>query len=57
MKITLLMTLSGAAILLSGCAAGITRTGYQLPPNQNSKDLQRCPIVIQCDAKYDTNDV
>jgi hypothetical protein len=57
MKTTLMMVLCGAAILASGCAAGITRTGYRLPENQNSKDLQRCPITIQCNAKYDTNDV
>jgi hypothetical protein len=57
MKIAMIMVLCSAAILLSGCAAGITRTGYQLPPNQNSKDLQRCPIAIQCNAKYDINDV
>ncbi|HLZ53720.1 MAG TPA: hypothetical protein VKS19_04495 [Verrucomicrobiae bacterium] len=57
MKNALLIALFGVAILLSGCAAGITRTGYQLPANQNSKDLQRCPIAIQCNAKYDINDV
>jgi len=51
------MVLCGMAILVSGCAAGITRTGYQLPKGQTSKDLQRCPIAIQCNAKYDTNDV
>ncbi|MFZ1074724.1 MAG: hypothetical protein WAO21_14980 [Verrucomicrobiia bacterium] len=57
MKISLLMVLCGAAFLVSGCAVGITRTGYQLPPNQNSKDLDQRPIAIQCNAKYDTNDV
>ncbi len=57
MKITLMMVLGGAAVLVAGCAAGITRTGYRLPENQKSKDLQRCPITIQCNAKYDTNDV
>jgi hypothetical protein len=57
MKITLMMILCGAAVLVSGCAAGITRTGYQLPANQNPKGLQRCPIAIQCDAKYDSNAV
>jgi hypothetical protein len=57
MKTTLMMVLCGVAILVSGCAAGITRTGYRLPENQKSKDLQRCPITIQCNAKYDTNDV
>jgi hypothetical protein len=57
MKILLLMVLCGAAYLVSGCAAGITRTGYQLPKGQNSKDLQRRPIAIQCNGKFDTNDV
>ena len=57
MKITLLMFLCGAAIFLSGCAAGITRTGYQIPKGQNSKDLERRSIAIQCNAKFETNDV
>jgi hypothetical protein len=46
-----------AAVLVSGCAAGITRTGYQLPAGQTSKDLLKRPIAIQCNAKFDTNDV
>lgn len=57
MKTALMMVLCSAAILASGCAAGISRTGYQLPPNQKSKDLRRCSIAIQCQAKYHTNDV
>jgi hypothetical protein len=57
MKITQPMALGIAAIIVSGCAAGITRTGYQLPAGQTSKDLLRRPIAIQCNAKYDTNDV
>jgi hypothetical protein len=56
-KTTLMMVLSCAAILVSGCAAGITRTGYQLPAGQTSKDLPKRPIAIQCNAKFDTNDV
>lgn len=44
-------------LLLSGCAAGITRTGYKLPVGQTSKDLPRNPIAIRCEAKIDTNDV
>ena len=51
------MALAVAVIIVSGCAAGITRTGYQLPKGQNPRDLQRRPIVIQCNANYDTNDV
>lgn len=57
MKLALIMVLGGVAILLSGCAVGITRTGYRLPANVNSKNLQRCRIAIQYHAKYDTNDV
>ena len=57
MKTPSMMGLCIAAILTSGCAAGITRTGYQLPAGQTSKDLERRPIAIQCNAKYDTNDV
>ncbi len=57
MKITLMMVLCGTALLLSGCAAGISRTGYQLPAGQTSKDLPKHPIAIQCNAKYGTNDV
>jgi len=51
------MVLCSAAILASGCAAGITRTGYQLPPGQTSKDLPRHSIAIRCNWKYATNDV
>jgi hypothetical protein len=57
MKTTLLMVLCCASILASGCAAGITRTGYQIPASQTSKDLPRRPIAIQCNATYDTNNV
>jgi outer membrane lipoprotein SlyB len=57
MKTTLLMVQCCAAILASGCAAGISRTGYQLPPGQTSKDLPKRPIAIQDNVKYDTNDV
>jgi hypothetical protein len=57
MKTTLMMILFCAALFISGCAAGITRTGYQLPPGQTSKDLPKRPIAIRCEWKYDTNDV
>jgi hypothetical protein len=57
MKITLMMLLCSAAIFVSGCAAGISRTGYQLPAGQTSKDLPKRPITIQLNAKFDTNDV
>jgi len=57
MKITLMMLLCCAALFISGCAAGISRTGYQLPAGQTSKDLPRRPIAIQRNAYYNTNDV
>jgi len=57
MKPALLMALCCASILASGCAAGISRTGYQLPAGQTSKDLPKRPIAIRCEWKYDTNDV
>jgi hypothetical protein len=57
MKITLIMVLCGTVLFLSGCAAGISRTGYQLPAGQTSKDLSKRPVAIRCEWKYDTNDV
>ena len=51
------MGLCCAAVLLSGCAAGISRTGYQLPAGQTSKNLPKRPIAIRYQWKYDTNDV
>lgn len=51
------MVLFGATILVSGCAPGITRTGYQLPAGQTTGNLPRRPIAIQCDVQYNTNDV
>jgi|SRR5450756_12514 len=44
-------------ILLSGCAAGITRTGYQLPAGKASKDLPLEAIAIQANVHYNTNEV
>ena len=51
------MVLCCTTLFVSGCAAGISRTGYQLPVGQTSKDLPRRPIAIQCNAHYNTNDV
>jgi hypothetical protein len=56
-KTLLILVLCSAAFFVSGCAPGITRTGYQLPAGQTTKDLPRRPIAIQCDVNYDTNDV
>jgi hypothetical protein len=57
MKITLLMALCGVAILASGCAAGISRTGYHLPADQATKNLPRRPIAIRYEMHYSPNDV
>lgn len=58
MKSTLsLMTFLALAALVSGCAAGIKRTGYSLPANTKPEDLKACPIVMQANAKYNTNEV
>src|SRR6266540_1863204 len=57
MKTALTIVLWSAAILVSGCAAGIKRIGYQLPENQNAKNLERCPIAIQCNPTHDDTDV
>ena len=55
--LSLILSLSGAAFFISGCAPGITRIGYQLPPGTTPADLPEHPIAIRCDWKYDTNDV
>src|ERR1041385_1967799 len=57
MKIVRAIFLCFIALFISGCAAGISRTGYHLPPNKTAKDLERCPIAIKAHWKYNTNDV
>lgn len=57
MKTLIFLVLCGVAILVSGCAPGITRTGYQIPASQTARDLSQRPIAIQCDVHYNTNDV
>ncbi len=57
MKIVLITGLCSAAIFGSGCVSGIKRTGYQLPANANAKNLEKCPIAIQCNAKYENEKV
>jgi hypothetical protein len=57
MKITLLMALCGVAILASGCAAGISRTGYHLPADQAANNLPQRPITIRYEMPYSTNDM
>ena len=55
---TILMLLGcSALILVSGCAAGISRTGYKLPENQSAKSLERCPIAIRLNANCDSNEI
>ena len=51
------MFLGVAVILLSGCAVGITRTGYQLPAGKTSKDLPLEAVAIQANVWYTTNEV
>jgi hypothetical protein len=54
MKIAALLFLCAAAIVLSACDTGITRTGYKLTPAQVAQNTNLCPIAIRCGAKYDT---
>jgi len=44
-------------LIFTGCAVGIERTGYKLPPGQTSNNLPRRPIAIQSNVLYSTNDV
>src|SRR5436190_21355174 len=57
MRIATLLVLCVVTAFISGCAAGITRTGYKLPSNKTPKDLDRCPITLRNNWQYDTNDV
>lgn len=57
MKITRLMFLFCAVLCVSGCAIGVTRTGYKLPAGQQSKNLPLRPIAIQRNVQFNTNDV
>lgn len=57
MKIAPLMALCGVAILVSGCAAGISRTGYRLPAGQTAQNTPRRPIAIRYQWQYSTNDM
>ena len=57
MKINGLVAVCCLSAFLCGCASGISRTGYRLPAGKPSADVAERPIVIQCDAHYDTNDV
>ena len=57
MKITLSTVWCGAALLLAGCAAGITRTGYKPTPNQSPGGTPGRPIAIQSHAIYNSDDV
>jgi hypothetical protein len=53
MRITISIVIFCAAIFLSGCASGISRTGYRLAGNQDSKAMPRCPIALQSNIQYD----
>ncbi len=56
-KNCLLMALGIAAMLVSGCAAGITRTGYQLPKDPAPMGTNQTPIAIQRNVAIDTNNM
>ena len=45
------------AVFLSGCATGISRSGYSKPSGPPPSDIASRPIVIQCNAQYDPHDV
>lgn len=57
MKNKLLLLLCCASVFVSGCAAGITRTGYKISSDKPAMDSPHRPITIQCNAKYNTNNV
>jgi outer membrane lipoprotein SlyB len=52
-----ILILCCAFILLSGCASGISRTGYRLPAGKPPADIATRLIVVKRDAHYDTNEV
>jgi len=57
LKTISIIILCGIAILASGCHSGITRIGYQLPVNTDTRKLDKCSIAIQSDAKYERTEV
>jgi len=57
MQIRVLAVLGIAAVLASGCAAGISRTGYRVPAGQTAKNMPRRPIAIRYQMAYSTNDM
>ena len=57
LKIALLIALCGAAIFLSGCAAGISRSGYSKPTGPPTPEIASRAIVIKCGMQYNPNDV
>ncbi|HTR40197.1 MAG TPA: tetratricopeptide repeat protein [Pseudomonadales bacterium] len=57
MKAALIIVLSCVVIFLSGCASGISRSGYSKPSGPPPSDIASRKIVIQCNARYNQNDV
>lgn len=57
MKFLRAIVLCSAAIVLSGCAVGISRKGYKLPSGQPPEGVLDRPIAIQYERHYSTNDV
>jgi len=56
MKFMLMAMMVALAVFVSGCAAGITRTGYTLPKEPPADVAAQRPIAIKCQAQVNTND-
>jgi TPR repeat protein len=57
MKTVLTIVFCCAAFLLSGCASGISRSGYRKPSGPPPADIASRKIVIKSNVKYSPNDV
>ncbi|HVU28256.1 MAG TPA: hypothetical protein VHG71_11045 [Verrucomicrobiae bacterium] len=56
-KFNLLAGMIVFAWFVSGCAAGISRTGYILPNHDTTNSVTQRFVAIKCQAQLDTNDV
>jgi hypothetical protein len=56
-KSIVMLVLCSAAVLFTGCAAGVKRIGYQAPPKQEVKAAPRGAIAIQKKTDYDKSAV
>lgn len=57
MKILQIISLCCGVILISGCAVGISRKGYKLPPGEMEAGVGHAPIPIEVNMHFNTNDV